>query len=73
VGAINEPIITAINAQLLEGSDINWITTWQGLDEYFAKRKDLYERFADYVPPHKNMGVIFMKAYRMLRNEPNRN
>jgi hypothetical protein len=72
VGAINEPIITAINAQLLEGSDINWITTWQGLDEYFAKRKDLYERFADYVPPHKNMGVIFMKAYRMLRNEPNR-
>ena len=69
VGAINEPIITAINTQLLEGSDINWISTWQGLDDYFEKRKELYERFADYVPPHKNMGVIFIKAYRMLRGE----
>lgn len=69
VGAINEPIITAINTQLQEGNDINWITTWQGLDDYFAKRTDLYERFADYVPPHKNLGVIFIKAYRMLRSQ----
>lgn len=66
VGAINEPITRAINASLQEGQDINWIPLWTGLDDYFLKRTDLYTRFKDYVPPHKNLGVIFIKAYRQL-------
>lgn len=66
VGAINEPIIRAINAQLQQGSDINWITIWNGLDEYFSKRPDLYDKYTDYIPPHKNLGVIFIKAYRQM-------
>jgi len=66
VGAINEPIVRAINTQLQDGADINWITTWHGLDEYFSKRKDLYEKYTDYIPPHKNLGVIFIKAYRQM-------
>jgi hypothetical protein len=66
VGAINEPIIRAINTQLQDGADINWITTWTGLDEYFLKRKELYEKYSDYIPPHKNLGVIFIKAYKQL-------
>jgi hypothetical protein len=71
VGAINEPIIRALNSRLLEGADINWITLWRELDEYFVKRKDLYEKFTDYIPPHKNLGVIFIKAYRqMMTSEP---
>lgn len=69
VGAINEPIIKAINTQLQEGSDVNWITTWQELDEYFVKRKELYEKFSDYIPPHKNLGVIFIKAYNQLMKQ----
>ncbi len=66
VGAINEPIIKAINTQLQDGNDINWITTWQGLDDYFSKRKDLYEKYTDYIPPHKNLGVIFIRAYHQV-------
>ena len=66
VGAINEPIIRALNAQLLEGVDVNWITMWRDLDDYFMKRKDLYDKFTDYVPPYKNLGVIFIKAYKQL-------
>ncbi len=66
VGAINEPIIRTLNAQLQEGGDINWITAWQTLDEYFLKRKELYAKFNDYIPPHKNLGVIFIKAYRQM-------
>jgi len=66
VGAINEPIIRAINAQLLEGRDINWVSAWQGLDTYFGKMPELYEKFSDYIPPHRNLGVIFIKAYRQL-------
>jgi len=67
--AVNEPIIHAINDQLLAGNDINWITLWQGLDGYFqAKKGPLAEMFSDYVPPHKNLGAIFIKAYRRMVN-----
>lgn len=73
VGAmkINEPIIKSINDRLLEGRDIDWIESWKGLDGYFAKQNgNLKEMFDDYIPPHKNLGAIFIKAYRrMLHSE----
>ena len=68
VGAINEPITRALNEQLLRGADVNWITMWRELDDYFMKRKDLYDKFTDYVPPYKNLGVIFIKAYQHMIN-----
>ncbi len=66
VGAmnVNEPIIKTINDQLLAGKDINWISTWRSLNSYFSSRKGLQALFNDYVPPHKNLGAIFIKAYR---------
>lgn len=67
--SINEPIIKAINDQVSEGRDINWILTWQGLSTHFNTVKGPYkEMFDDYVPPHKNLGAIFIKAYRRLFN-----
>lgn len=72
VGAmsINEPIIKAINDQLTAGKDIDWIATWRGLSGYFANKGKIKEMFDDYIPPHKNLGVIFIKAYRrMLHSE----
>jgi len=67
--AVNEPIIKAINDQLLAGNDVNWVTMWSGLDAYFQARKGPYaEMFRDYVPPHRNLGVIFIKAYRKMIN-----
>lgn len=67
VGAlnVNMPIIKAIDDQLLSGKDVDWIQMWEGLSKYFAGRgaqeKDL---FSDYIPPNKNLGAIFIKAYR---------
>ncbi len=66
--AVNEPIIKIINEDLLNGSDINWIKTWRTLEEYFAKKPDVREKFSDYVPPYKNLGAIFIKAYRRMQN-----
>ena len=62
VGAtwVNEPIIKSLNARLLEGSDVNWIAMWHELDEYFAKKPELKDKFDDYVPPYKNLGAIFI-------------
>lgn len=68
VGAINEPIVRAINTSLLEKTDINWINIWNGLEEYFVKKPELYPRYRDYVPPHKNLGVLFIKAYHQMLN-----
>jgi len=65
---VNEPIIRAINNQLLGGNDINWIEMWQSLGLYFDKMPDAKALFADYVPPHKNLGAIFIKAYRRISN-----
>jgi len=67
--AVNEPIIKSLNARLLEGADVNWIAMWRELDEYFSNKPDVLEQFSDYVPPYKNLGAIFIKAYRkMMRN-----
>lgn len=66
VGAINEPILRGMNAMLLDGADVNWMTMWRDLDEYFAKKKELLEKYSDYVPPYKNLGAIFIKAYRQM-------
>ncbi len=65
--SVNEPIIRNMFDQLLEGKDINWITSWADLGKYFSTRnaqeKDL---FSDYVPPNRNLGAIFIKAYRKM-------
>jgi len=67
--AVNGPILKALNTKLLEGADVNWITMWHDLDEYFKKRPDALDKFSDYVPPYKNLGAIFIKAYRKMMNQ----
>lgn len=67
--SVNEPILKSINDQISAGKDINWITTWEQLDGYFSQRRGPQkEMFDDYVPPHRNLGAIFIKAYRRLFN-----
>ncbi len=65
--SVNEPIIRELFNQITAGKDINWITSWTSLEQYFSKRssaeKDL---FSDYIPPNRNLGAIFIKAYRKL-------
>ncbi len=64
-GAINAAIIRAFNQRLLEGKDIDWVEMWAQLSKQFSSG-ELKERFNDYVPPYKNLGAIFLKAYRKI-------
>lgn len=66
--AVNEPILQAINTNLVAGTDIDWIATWQDLGSKFADSA-ARERFDDYIPPYKNLGAIFIKAYRKSMGE----
>ena len=37
---------------------------WDDLSLFFAKQpKDIKEAWEDYIPPYKNLGAIFIKAY----------
>lgn len=63
--AVNEPIVKALNDNLSEGTDVNWVNMWKRLGSEF-KGKTSEATFKDYVPPHKNLGAIFIKAYRKL-------
>ena len=64
---VNEPIIKSMETKLLAGQDIDWISMWKDLGTYFTTKMPTYkETFSDYVPPHKNLGAIFIKAYRRL-------
>jgi hypothetical protein len=61
-GNINQEMINVIIGQLRLGKDLNWPAVWKVLTEKFTDVKSK-EKFADYVPPHKNLGAIFIMAY----------
>lgn len=65
---VNEPIIQAINASLQAGKNIDWVSIWKDLGSKFTSG-DARERFDDYIPPYKNLGAIFIKAYRKAMGE----
>jgi hypothetical protein len=64
VGKINGPIIRSFNERLLAGKDIDWVEMWGQLSKQFSGG-EMKQLFDDYVPPYKNLGATFLKAYRM--------
>ncbi|MEP6748575.1 MAG: hypothetical protein ABJB86_12665 [Bacteroidota bacterium] len=60
---VNEPILKAMNNILLSGKNIEWLPMWKDLSKQFTNN-DAKEKFDDYIPPYKNLGAIFIKAYR---------
>jgi hypothetical protein len=61
---VNKPIIDALDNTLRSGENIDWRQMWAGLTNYFNKApRELKETFEDYIPPQKNLGALFIKAY----------
>ena len=44
--------------------DIDWVEMWTQLSKQFSSG-EMKQLFDDYVPPYKNLGATFLKAYRM--------
>ncbi len=69
---VNVPIINELNNYVYAGKDMHWADMWKDLTKRFsgsgAYANDL---FSDYVPPNKNLGSIFIKAYRQLSEQNN--
>ncbi len=63
-GNINQFVTNTLNQNFLAGKPIIWKTLWNSMTASFAKQpKDIREAWEDYVPPYKNLGAIFLKAY----------
>lgn len=60
---VNEPVLRIINESLRNGQGVNWIKIWKLLA---GEMKEGYarERLENYIPPHQNMGALFIKAFR---------
>lgn len=56
---VNNPFLKLITEKLRNGENIDWIPFWKELETMANS-----PIFADYVPPHKNLGAIFIKAYK---------
>jgi hypothetical protein len=67
---VNEPILEAINNTLIAGQDIEWLPMWRDLEARFQNDPAGKEKFDDYIPPYKNLGAIFIKAYRKAMETP---
>ncbi len=63
-GDINKPVINYINQSVVSGKTLVWKNMWGTLTRQFAASdRDTRESWDDYVPPYKNLGAIFIKAY----------
>lgn len=65
---VNEPILQSINNTLVAGKNIDWVSMWRDLSGRFTDAASR-EKFDDYIPPYKNLGAIFIKAYKRSMGE----
>jgi hypothetical protein len=62
---INQPFLNILNEKIRNGNNIDWIPFW---NEFRAKAGKI-DGFEDYIPPYKNLGAIFIKAYNIQMGE----
>ncbi len=63
-GDINQPVTNYLNQTFLTGKTLVWKSMWASLTKTFSTAdKDTRESWDDYIPPYKNLGAIFIKAY----------
>ena len=56
---VNDPLLKSLNLEILSGKNIIWPVFWEKIEKKLGKNND----FQNYVPPHKNLGVMFLKTY----------
>jgi hypothetical protein len=65
MGRINQPFTDLILEELLAGKNIEWIPFWKK----FRQRAGDPAGFEDYIPPYKNLGALYIKAYKIAESK----
>lgn len=66
-GVVNQSLIDAITERLRQGKDLNWEELWKTVQVRVGA--GYRDKFDDYIPPHKNLGAIFIMAYDKAQNK----
>lgn len=56
---VNDVMLYALNENIRTGKDIDWNEFWEKMRLQLGNN----QYFGDYVPPHKNLEAIFIRAY----------
>ena len=62
---INQPFFDLLKDDISQGKSIEWIDFWKR----FKARTGNAEGFEDYIPPYKNLGALYIKAYKIAENK----
>ena len=62
---INQAFINQLLEKLRAGKSIDWIPFWREFKAASGKQ----EGWEDYIPPHRNLGALFIKAYNSQMGE----
>lgn len=57
---VNRPFFQLLTERMRLGNDIDWIPFWRELDQLVDVKE-----FDDYIPPYRNLGALFIKAYQL--------
>lgn len=61
-GVINAALLRQIAETLEKGEDIVWRSIWNQMNKQL--KGEAKTSFQDYIPPYKNIGLMFLKTYR---------
>lgn len=59
---VNDPLFRMLNGEIISGKNINWPKFWTEAEKRLGGNKDFYS----YIPPHKNLGALFLRAYNKI-------
>jgi hypothetical protein len=72
VHMVNNPILRALADNISSGEDIKWQKLWDKIDKRLkGSIPEIYDKWLDYIPPHKNLGAIFIRSYNRLVEDSN--
>ncbi len=61
---VNRPFFQLLTDKARNGNNVDWIPFWKELDKMVVAKE-----FEDYIPPYKNLGALFIKAYKIAMGE----
>lgn len=60
---VNNVLLKDMNEMMRLGSgEVNWVKLWSGLEKKLKNN----DKWSDYIPPYRNLGVRFVKAFEMV-------
>lgn len=66
---VTDPMLRIIYQKLLNKEDLLWNEIWEQLDKQLRSNKIVYDYFAEYIPPNKNIAMLVSRLYASYEEE----